>query len=863
MGKTKFHLTALYLFIFLSGFAGLGYEIAWTRLFTVGLGHEVAAVLAVIAAFFCGMALGAWSLDQRVSASLNPGRWYASLELVVGVWAVALAFLIPWSSGFAARLTGPEPSLLLHWTVAFGLPFLLLLPATYAMGGTLPAMERLFSRRRQDGRCVGGLYAANTFGAVAGTLATTFFMAPAWGFQTTLFILAGVNVVCAAGVSLGAARHETPAEPAKVARAELPPAGRLYAILFFTGLLGIGYEVLVVRILSQVLENTIFSFASILSVYLLGTACGAALYQRMAPRLKYEPTLTYLLQALSTACLVGVMFLWRAEPVYDAVRTWLGGGYFGSIAGELVLSAVIFLLPTVVMGGAFTHLAQAARRRHGGFGRALGVNTAGAAFAPLVFGVLLLPGLGAKWSLTLVSLAYLFFIAPAGLRRTLPVGVPLLLSVAIILGSGPMRLVSVPPGAKIAAHVEGVMAAVSVIESAEGEFYLKVNNHFVMGGTASYYSDRRQGHIPLLLHPHPKRALFLGLGTGATFAAAADYHGLEAEGVELIPEIIPLLPYFVKSTGEFSKYPGLHLKVADARRFVNASRNRYDVIVADLFHPARDGAGSLYTVEHFQAIRGLLEPDGLFCQWLPLYQLDLAGLRVIIRTFLQVFPEGTAYLAHYSLQTPILGLIGTAHPVRYTPDWLDRRVQDDTLREKLHSLHLNDSYALWGNFLAGPVELAEFAGPGPLNTDDHPVITFEAPRFIYSRPQPASQRLIALINTFKPQPEQLLEPPHNAAEAAAAARLDSYWQARNQFLLAGVGIARTNDARQLLRSVREPLLSVVRLSHDFAPAYDPLLILARRLYPIDPGESRALLLDLENANPVRDDARSLREHLFN
>jgi spermidine synthase len=843
--------------------AGLGYEMVWSRMLTTGLGHEITAVLAVVAAFFCGMALGAWSLDQRVSASRTPGRWYAGLELVVGVWAVALAFLIPWSSGFAARLTGPEPSPLLHWTVAFGLPFLLLLPATYAMGGTLPARERLFSRQRHDGRCVGGLYAANTFGAVAGTLVTTFCMAPAWGFQTTLFVLAGVNVVCAAGVSLGAARHEAQPEPAEMAGRGLPPTGRLYAILFFTGLLGIGYEVLVVRVLSQVLENTIFSFAGILSVYLLGTAGGAALYQRMAFRLKYEPTLTYLLQALSTACLVGVMLLWRAEPIYNTVRTGLGGGLFGSIAGELILAAVIFFLPTVLMGATFSHLAQAARRRRGGFGRALGVNTAGAAFSPLVFGVLLLPHVGAKLSLILVSMGYLILLAPAGIKKALPVGVPLLLAVAILLGFGPLHVVTVPPGAKIAAYVEGVTAAVSVIEGADGEFYLKVNNHFVMGGTASYYSDRRQGHIPLLLHPHPRRALFLGLGTGATFAAAANYPGLEAEGVELIPEIMPLLRYFVKSTGEFSRYPGLHLKVADARRFVNASRNRYDVIVADLFHPARDGAGSLYTVEHFQAIRGLLKPGGLFCQWLPLYQLDLDVLRVIVRTFLQVFPEGTAYLAHYSLQMPIIGLIGTTGPVRYTPDWLDRRVQDGTLRGSLHSLRLHDSYALFGNFLAGRDDLAGFAGAGPLNTDNHPIITFEAPKFIYNRPQPASLRLVALINAFTPQAEQLLESPQNAAEAGAAARLASYWQARNQFLLAGIGIPQTTDARRMLKNLREPLLSVVRLSHDFAPAYDPLLVLARRLYPLDPDKSRALLLDLEHANPVRDEARSLREHLFN
>jgi spermidine synthase len=861
MGQTKLHPTALYCFIFLSGFAGLGYEIAWTRLFTVGLGHEIAAVLAVMAALFCGMALGAWSLDQRVSASRTPGYWYAGLELVVGVWGVVLAWLIPWSSGFAARLTGPEPTPLLLWSGAFVLPFFLLLPATYAMGGTLPAMERLFSRLRQDGRCVGGLYAANTFGAVAGTLATTFFIAPALGFQTTLFMLAGVNVVCAAGV-LGLARHEARPEPVEVSLVDTPSPRRLYAVLLFTGLLDIGYEVLVVRILSQVMENTIFSFAGILSVYLLGTACGAALYQRMSSRLRLEPTLTYLLQALSTACLIGVIFLWHAESIYENIRHGLGEGFFTAIAGEVALSAVILFAPTTLMGATFSHLAQAARRRRGGFGRAWGLSTAGAALSPFIFGVLLLPRVGAKLSLILVSIGYLIFLAPAGMKRALPVGVPLLLAVLLLVIPGPLQFVTTPPGGKVLAYVEGVMAAVSVIESADGEFHLKVNNHFVMGGTASYYSDRRQGHIPLLLHPHPKRALFLGLGTGATFAAAADYPGLEAEGVELIPEIIPLLSYFVKSTGEFSRHPGLHLKVADARRFVNASRSKYDVIVADLFHPARDGAGSLYTVEHFQAIRGLLEPGGLFCQWLPLYQLDLNVLRVIVRTFLQVFPQGTAYLAHYSLQTPIIGLIGTTDPVRYTPDWLDCRVQDATLRGKLHSLRLNDSYALLGNFLAGRDDLAAFAGAGPVNTDDHPVITFEAPRFIYTQPQPASGRLIVLIKAFKPQPEQLLGSPPNPAEAGAAARLTSYWQARNQFLLAGIGIPHTNDTRQMLQWVRDPLLSVVRLSHDFAPAYDPLLVLARRLYPIDPYQSRALLLDLENANPVRDDARSLREHLF-
>ena len=146
--------------------------------------------------------------------------------------------------------------------------------------------------------------------------------------------------------------------------------------------------------------------------------------------------------------------------------------------------------------------------------------------------------------------------------------------------------------------------------------------------------------------------------------------------MELVPEIVPLLPLFRRTTGDSASQKRLKVFVADARRFVNCRAQNYDVIVGDLFHPARDGAGSLYTVEHFQAIRARLNPGGLFCQWLPLYQLDLPVLQTIIRTFLDVFPEGSAVLAQYSLKMPILGLVAGNNPLRYPPDWLERRVQD-------------------------------------------------------------------------------------------------------------------------------------------------------------------------------------------
>ena len=488
------------------------------------------------------------------------------------------------------------------------------------------------------------------------------------------------------------------------------------------------------------------------------------------------------------------------------------------------------------------------------------MNTLGAALAPVLFGVVSLPALGAKAALITVALGYAVLALPWLSARRWPVLIPLSLAVLVLLIPGQLRLVDLPPGGRIVAHREGVMASVTVVQDG-GERFLKVNNHFVMGGTASYFSDARQALIPLLLHPRPRKALFLGLGTGITFGATALYPGLEADGVELVPEIVPLLPLFRRAAEGPPDQQRLKVFTADARRFVNAGDNKYDVIMADLFHPARDGAGSLYTVEHFQAIRSRLQPGGLFCQWLPLYQLDLPVLKTIIRTFLEVFPQGSAVLAQYSLKMPIVGLVAGVEPLRYPPDWLERRPREDQLRNALDKVQLQDSLALFGLFLGASDDLRAFAGPGPLNTDDRPVVMFEAPHFVYAPQEPPAARLLTLLKQLHPKPRDLLEEAANPAEARQAERLAAYWQARQDFLMAGVGVEETADPAKMLQKVREPLLNIVRRDQDFAPAYDPLLTLAWRLSRDEPLAARDLLLELEQASPGRPEARQLREFL--
>lgn len=280
MKKSDTPTVLLYLLLFVSGSAGLGYEMVWTRMLMVGLGHEFIAVLAVVTAFFSGLALGAWVLDLPISRSSKPNRWYIMLEFVIGAWAATLVFLIPSFNRLAHSVIGIDPSSVRHWAFAFFMPLLLLLPATASMGGTLPAVERFFVRLYQHERPVGSLYAANTLGAVAGILLTIYFLVPRLGFVATTLVLAALNFMCCGLAML--IPDKAPQCDKTVAGAPVYAAAplSLLGILIVTGVLGIGFEVLAIRALSQIFENIIYSFSSMLTTYLLGTACGAALYQR-------------------------------------------------------------------------------------------------------------------------------------------------------------------------------------------------------------------------------------------------------------------------------------------------------------------------------------------------------------------------------------------------------------------------------------------------------------------------------------------------------------------------------------------------------------------------------------------------------
>ncbi|SEM43416.1 spermidine synthase [Bradyrhizobium sp. OK095] len=822
-----------------SGFAGLGYEIVWTRQLSLALGTEMMAVLGVIAGFFGGLALGAFALDRLIRRSTSPWRVYAMLEAVIAVWGLISVWLLPAAGRALPPLLGTEPSAALLWAGSLALPTLVLLPATIAMGGTLAALERMTRQARGEGRVTAGVYGANTAGALAGTLASTFFLIPALGFSGTLLCLAGVNAFCAlAALALGSAASKADVEERRPERIR---DLRLTITLFTTGLLGITFEVLVVRLAAQVMEDTVYTFAGLLAAYLLGTAAGSLLWQRTG-RNADDANLRGLLATTAFACIATAVLAPYAGRLVETVA-------FADVFGELTVAIALFLVPATAMGALFGLLAQRVSDQRGSVGSAVGINSLGACIAPLVAAQFLIPTLGAWTALLAVALGYLLLLPP-GRSALLWSAAPAISTLVLWLNPAP-SLTRVPANGALLAVREGPMATASVVDDAAGTRYLEVNGHFRMGGTSSTRSDYRQAMLPLLLHEAPRHALFLGIGTGATMVGGAQMPGVSVHGVELSREVVELLPWFVNPAP--ASVP--RVTVADARRYVAADMSQHDVIIADLFHPALDGSGALYTVEHFEAVKHRLAPGGIFCQWLPLYQLDLPSLRAIVRGFLDVYPDGSAWLNHYSVRTPMLALIGTRDGRHLDTGALAARLRDPATARIVQPLGFETPIDLLGQYLAGPHALSAFAGEGPRNTDDYPFVTFDARRNVRALTAAPWSLLLAVTKEIRPDPNELVA---RAAERdSMGARLNAYWAARNRFLEAGASLPGEPRGVALIEAASPGLIDALRRSPEFDPAYGPLMGMARSLLGSDRAAAARLLRKINEVAPSRREARDL------
>lgn len=733
---------ALHSLFFLSGAAALAYEVLWMRRFSVLLGATAPAVAAALTAFFAGLGLGSYLLGRLAPRLTRPLLAFAALEIVTAVSALLVEPLLSaMQPVFAWLYDGSAGSPVLQITLSVGVAIVAVLVPATCMGGTLPVLAQLVAARAESlGVRAGGLYAVNTLGAACGALAIPAVLLPTLGATGAFVAVVTTSLLIAAGALILARRPEAHAPEPTAARTvkrekARPVRGGTLALAFVSGAITLGLEALATRAFALVHENSVYSFATVVAVFLAGLGSGAAV-ARAALRRGVAPRG---LVSIGWAG-AGVWMVWLpALFVRTTGLEYVAGGRLA--AHEAHLAALVsagLLAPSVLLGLALPALIQeegeAGRQGGPAVGAVLAANTVGAIVGPLLALFALAPAVGLWTAVSLIGVLSIVGAAIAAVGATRAVRRTFAGAVAI----AGVAFLAVPPGSlprmKLSATDrlldlrEGAFGSVAVVAH-EGHRRIKLNNFYVLGGTAAAGDERLQGHIPLLLHPRPERVAYLGLGTGISLSAIRFHPVREALALELVPEVASAArDWFGEANLHVLADPRVRVRAEDARSYVGATGDRFDVVVGDLVVPWRRGESSLYTRDSFEAVRRVLAPGGLYCQWVPVYQLSEPEFDSLAASFLDVFPRTTLWGGDFNAGQAVVGLIGHTDPHGLDPALADARSRVLAASRDRSNPYLSHPAGLWLYFV-GPLDPSQqrFLS-APRNLDASPWIELTSPR---------------------------------------------------------------------------------------------------------------------------------------
>jgi len=739
-GRSGFLLPALCLLFFFSGACALVYQVLWLRTLGWVFGVTVYAASAVWAMFMAGLALGSGAAGLVADRVRNPLRWFGATELLIGATALvtpaALARLQQlYVAAYPSISHSPAGLVAVHLAMAFAV----LIVPTSLMGATLPLVVKASTFRSSSlGSQLGLLYASNAAGAIVGTIAAGLYLIPQRGIHGTFLIAAALNLfVGLSAIAMSVRSAGMPATPGDVRLkpdATGPSSPRIILVVFtISGAVSLALEVVWFRVLTLFLRPTVYGFAVMLAMILVGISTGSFLVTPLLNRrLRWMEVLAGLELAIGIAIVLSFRPLVYLPSLSDTL-TPVVAPFMPEYLGYPITGALLAIFPVaLLMGLAFPiglHT-WAAGRRHddrtaGRIGLFYSLNVAGAIAGSIVAGFLMLPRLGSGASLVVLgSLSFaggLALLAASGLSRRARAASALLASAifAAAVWWSPDPFVQFVaqryPGQDIVWQEEGVEATVVVHRNRSEELTLTINgNHQASTDESTAYVHRRIGHLPMAIHPGPRTALVIGLGGGATAGAVSVHDGVDVDVVELAGSVVRGARFLESINYGVLSRPNVHLRVDDGRNYLMLTPRRYDVITADVIHPIFAGSGNVYSVEYFRQMRRVLNPGGIVLQWVAGTE---AEYKTIARTFLSVFPGTTAWVAGGLL-------VGSVEPLRLRRSDFEWKLKLPGSRQGLHDLNVESWDALLAAFTAGPEELAAFVGPGDVLTDDRPLVEY-------------------------------------------------------------------------------------------------------------------------------------------
>ena len=718
---------------FVSGFAALLYQTAWTREFAFLFGTSELAVVAVLAAYMGGLAGGAAIASRVVGRLKRPVLAYGLLELGIAVGALCVPFMIRAVQaayiGVAGGLDAPPETMALS-TALFHLlgSFIVLFPCTALMGATLPLLARYaVSEDAQVGPRIGILYAVNTFGAIAGTLIAAFYLLPAIGLRQTVYVgIAGNAVVFLAAAALARGIAGMPADENN-AHVRNTSFHWILPAMTISGVVSFIYEVLWTRMLGHVLGGSTAAFASMLSSFLLGIALGSALASRFAST--REAAARGFALAQLGAGIFGYLAFRSVERLPDIAHA-VGASPAAPAAGAA--AAGIMLLPvTLCIGATFPFgvrlLARDADEAAGVSGRVYAWNTAGSIIGAILAGFFLLPALGLENTALVGVLTSLTLAVTAAMlatpRHTVVAGLAAVGLIAAIVVGVPqptgLLMHSAMSGARMAGELYylgvGRSATVTVLEDPLG-WRLLTNGLPESGVSREHVPNLRFNEtawlslLPTAARPDTKEMLIIGLGGAQTLEATAKTVR-SIDVIELEVEVVVANKLMPRKIDPFAD-PRVTLRLGDARGAMHLTDKTYDAIVSQPSHPWTSGASHLYTREFFELVDDKLNPGGIFIQWIGRGFVNTNLLGSLSAAMTDVFP-------HVQIFRPVpaaLVFVASDQPIdlaKSGPIALAAAPQDfgragvHRTEDLLASLALDDE------------GVRAFGEGQPINTDDH------------------------------------------------------------------------------------------------------------------------------------------------
>ena len=650
----------------LTGFSALCLQVVWQRVISIHGGVDLFSSATVVAAFMAGLGLGNL-VGGALADRLGPNRSILAFAVAnLGIGLFGWASIAIFYDGYRA-LAEQIQSL----PAAFAFHFVLLVVPTTLMGLSLPLLSRGVVRSVGEAApVVSRLYAANTLGAAAGAAVGGWLLLGNLGFDGTVRFASSLNLLAALAVLVlwRTAPPDSPATGAPDAsgRDTAFASGPVWPWLVLyaaTGAAALALEVVYFRLVDGIMRSNSYTFAHVLTLYLLLFGAGAAAAGERARRAaRPDAAFLWIQFWIGAASLIGVLALLNAPPLFglrQALAQYFAGEGFiygfesvtdlrstmAAVFAHLLAPVLVMGAPVFLMGYAYPFIAALVLRRDSTLGRYTGAlmacNILGNVAGSLIAGFVLLDVLGTAGTLALLAALLMALGVPAALRAPRA----RVARSAAVLATAAALVVLFPSNERLWGDLHGApperfalieeRSCVNALVESDGMQMLHLNAAAQNGYP---YDDFHLliGLLPALLHSNPERALAVGLGIGATpYGMLLDPRLRNVETVEICAGLGELLAELGDRGAHESQRllddPRLDLRAGDGRKRLLAAERLYDIITVDALRPQSGYSGNVYSVEFYELVASRLAPGGLFAQWVP--------TKRVLASVTEVFPH--------------------------------------------------------------------------------------------------------------------------------------------------------------------------------------------------------------------------------